>query len=801
MYHLTVELKSHTYSFAPVPVPAPVPVMMRRIQHSPLESLTTSTFILVTILVFQCNCYRITNDSVINDSANEAKTNLPPESTSDVFKQTFTSSSSPPNPPNHLSLSPKLSIASTGVQSNLEENSFERIENAHVDTGGYMVDDDRGHLGLPSNKSTPHISLVSWRWDHVSIYAKVAMLLLLASLIKLIYHHLHYLESYFPESCALIILGITAGFIIKLTDSPPILSFNENLFFYLLLPPIILESAYSLHDKAFFHNLPAILLYAVIGTILNVVLIGLTLYWLANYNVFGPNVRINFWECLTFSTIISAVDPVAVLAIFHEIGVNKSLYFLVFGESLLNDAVVIVLYSTVTTFATIDIVSIEDILLGVVSFFTVSGGGLAIGFSCGIFTALITKYTHEAPVTEPLIVIIIAYLSYIGAEMFHLSGIISLIACGLVQYEYIADNLTTDSLITIKYFIKNMSSISDVIIFFYLGRVLIRDDHTWVTSFIAIATVSCVVYRFVSIFFLTLVANKFMQSLRRIKLGEQLIMAYGGLRGAIAFSLAVTLDANYITNYTLFVTTTLFIVIFTVFFLGSTTKPLIKWLNIKLDRPTTASMFNEINDRVVDTLMAGIEGISDVKPTHSITLKFTMFNENVLKGLLTRGEGHSFKHTYEAVKWSSIRRSVKVSKSRPTSPSVVSQQKREEGVTSEFRLRSPPAGRGMRRTETTAATRTSLSSRRSLNERGVSVTSSRKIVHSMFEQSEYYKRPKRNSIVHPRLSDARSKSPTVPITPTSPLSFASSPPLSPMAESHPNNGDDAFEDVPLHTNL
>lgn len=757
-----------------------------------MKQLSVSTLRLIFLLLFtfhfdQLNCFRLTNETILS-------------------KSSLTTTSNPPN--ENVSNALEYENITTSISSDLPKNLFLLSISQRDGENSYESQIGESESALASTeKATPHISLISWRWDHVSIYVKVALLLLLASLIKLIYHHMHHLESYFPESCALIILGIVAGSIIKFTDSPPILTFNEYFFFYLLLPPIILESAYSLHDKAFFHNLPAILLYAVVGTILNVILIGFTLYGLAKCNIFGATVSINFWECLTFSTIISAVDPVAVLAIFHEIGVNKSLYFLVFGESLLNDAVVIVLYSTVSTFASIDIVTVNDILLGVASFFTVSGGGLIIGFACGIFTALITKYTHEAPVTEPLIVIVIAYLSYIGAEMFHLSGIISLIACGLVQYEYVADNLTTDSLLTIKYFIKNMSSISDVIIFFYLGRVLIRDDHTWVTSFVAIATVSCVVYRFVSIFLLTIVANKFMQSLRRIKLGEQLIMAYGGLRGAIAFSLAVTLDSKFITNYNLFVTTTLFIVIFTVFFLGSTTKPLIKWLNIQLDKPMLASMFNEINDRVVDTLMAGIENISAVKQTHSITLKFTMFNENVLKGLLTRGEGHSFKHTYEAVKWSSIRRSVKLpgrkNRSRPTSPggntiSEVEDNKREENIQPEFKLRSPPAGRK----DVVALRRTSLNSRRSVGgdmSRRSSIASNRKLVTSMFEQSEYYKRPKRNSIIHPRLSHQRSLTPTVqPITPTSPLSPMASPQMSPLAR---NDQGDVFEDVPLHTNL
>lgn len=371
-----------------------------------------------------------------------------------------------------------------------------------------------------------HVGLWGWRFEEIGGFLTVALFFLSACLAKIAYHNLDILHYHVPESCVLIVLGTVIGLLFHVLDYKEHLPFKSDDFLFILLPPIILESAYSLHDKAFFHNFKTILLYAVVGTLINVFLIGGSLYGLQRMGMFGA--EITLIECFTFSTIVSAVDPVAVLAIFHEIGVNKSLYFLVFGESLLNDAVVIVLYGTVTTFAAMHTISFMDFVMGIMSFFTVSGGGFITGIIVGGVTAVLTKTTSNVRVVEPFIVIVLAYLSYVMAELFHFSGIISLIACGLVQYQYIADNISTDSLTTIKYFVKTMSSISDVIIFFYLGRVLVRDDHTWSTSFIAFSALFCVVYRFFSTFVLTAVANRFMQSLKRISLAEQLIMAYGG---------------------------------------------------------------------------------------------------------------------------------------------------------------------------------------------------------------------------------------------------------------------------------
>lgn len=328
----------------------------------------------------------------------------------------------------------------------------------------------------------PRLSLISWRWHEVEGYFIVSVFLLTAAFVKIAYHQISALHTYIPESCVLIVLGTTVGIIIYLADiTEHIPQFTSEMFFFLLLPPIILESAYSLYDKTFFNHIHTVLLYAVLGTLLNVFFVGSSIFLVEQFGWFGRE-DIPLVECFTFSTLISAVDPVAVLAIFQELGVNKALYFLVFGESLLNDAVVITLYNMVTTFAVSRVISTYDVIIGILNFITVSGGGLIIGATTGALTALATRISTNVRVVEPLVVVVFAYFSYVGAELFHFSGIISLIACGLVQSEYVKDNISKRSFTTIKYFTKTLSSIADVIIFFFLGRVLIREDHVWVSK-------------------------------------------------------------------------------------------------------------------------------------------------------------------------------------------------------------------------------------------------------------------------------------------------------------------------------
>jgi NhaP-type Na+/H+ or K+/H+ antiporter len=110
--------------------------------------------------------------------------------------------------------------------------------------------------------------------------------------------------------------------------------------------------------------------------------------------------EMNIFHCFTFASIISAVDPVAVLAIFEEVEADKALYFLVFGEALLNDGVTFVLFDGVKDLAYVrneDISSIKitSYVYVVLSFLTAPLGGILIGFLVGLLAALVTKYTRS----------------------------------------------------------------------------------------------------------------------------------------------------------------------------------------------------------------------------------------------------------------------------------------------------------------------------------------------------------------------------------------------------------------------
>ncbi|KAI9561927.1 hypothetical protein GHT06_012889 [Daphnia sinensis] len=623
------------------------------------------------------------------------------------------------------------------------------------------------------------IHVASWRWDEIGIYITFTSFIIVAGLAKVAFHHAHVISSRIPESwlnikynvwiylhvtrdllhirpsSLLILLGTAVGGILyaagvglcegvrgatRIPGCNPVSNsdsdetfrfptFTPKLFFLILLPPIILESSYSLYDRAFADNIGTVLFYAVIGTIFNTFVIGgllksqtlrlsfakkegnrneltfpcqelyiadswvltqlfgrlflsllqymslspksfstmlrfndvlfiefektvkgfsllglVTIGWIGAVRVpeesnvewwAGPLYTLQATDCLVFSSLISAVDPVAVLAIFQEVGINKDLYFLVFGESLLNDAVTVVLYSMMVVFAQMEgNVAGGQYALGIVSFFTISLGGLGIGILCGLLTALITRTTSEVRVVEPLAVLGMAYFSYLCAELFHFSGIISCIGCGLVQAHYAFANVSHKSYTTVKYFIKMLSSTSDAIIFLFLGMVLVNDVHEWHTGFVLWTLLLCLVVRFLGVFILTAIANRF--RLKPVNLQEQFIMAYGGLRGAVSFSLVEMLLPSVIQPRQMFVTTTLAVILFTVFVQGGTIKLFVRLLHIQKDSKTVKCLMNEMNETMFDHLCAGIEEICGHRGNNFFREKIEHIDELYLRPIFTR---------------------------------------------------------------------------------------------------------------------------------------------------------------------
>ncbi|CAH8575281.1 unnamed protein product [Heterobilharzia americana] len=276
--------------------------------------------------------------------------------------------------------------------------------------------------------------------------------------------------------------------------------------------------------------------------------------------------------------------------------------------------------------------------IGIAPFFTVSLGGLLIGVVFGLVTCLITRIRSDFTV---FIVLLLAYFSYIMADCVGWSGIISMIGCGLIQAAYAFHNLDEDSVTTVHNFVKVVAVISESVVFVFLGIAVIGETLRWHTGYILWAMAICLIARGIVVLGLTAILNAVNVDQTKISLTEQAVLIYGGLRGAVAFSLAILISNNILGekgNQTkeIIITATLFIILFTVGFMGITIKPLVKALKIRMEGKKTLSLFTELNTSILDQTLSGIEILIDCKRRNAVREFFMHVDEKYIRRILQR---------------------------------------------------------------------------------------------------------------------------------------------------------------------
>ncbi|XP_059139556.1 sodium/hydrogen exchanger 8-like [Physella acuta] len=416
--------------------------------------------------------------------------------------------------------------------------------------------------------------------EHHSSLTIFFILLVVAISILVVHLLIQTKFHYLPDSIAIVLIGACIGLLLKLFkfgNWKNEEAFPPTVFFIVLLPPIIFEGGYNLHKGNFFHNIGSILVFAVFGTVISAVVVGGGVYLLGQAEV---AYKLDVVESFAFGSLVSAVDPVATLAIFQALDVDPILYMLVFGESMLNDAVSIVLTTTLLEFASPSTV----ITSGTAAFFQAVGrfclmffASAAIGVAFGLVSAMITKFLnlHKTPSLEVGMVFCFSYLPYALAEGIHLSGIMAILFCGIVMSHYTHFNLSPVSQITVQQTFRSIAFIAETCVFAYLGLAIFSFKVNVKPAFTIWSIVLILIGRAFNIFPLSFLMNFFRE--HKITKKNQFIMWFSGLRGAVAFALSLHMELEEEKHYVL-VTTTLIMVLFTVVFLGGSTMPLLKFL-------------------------------------------------------------------------------------------------------------------------------------------------------------------------------------------------------------------------------
>ncbi|XP_036974471.1 sodium/hydrogen exchanger 6-like isoform X2 [Acanthopagrus latus] len=453
-------------------------------------------------------------------------------------------------------------------------------------------------------------------------------------------------------------------------------TFDPEVFFNILLPPIIFHAGYSLKRRHFFRNIGSILAYAFMGTVISCFVIGLIMYGFVSFMKVVGQLGGDFFftDCLFFGAIVSATDPVTVLAIFNELKVDVDLYALLFGESVLNDAVAIVLSSVLLrlekqsrrgagavlspgddgpvwpdraeewlednqTFTPRSIVAYQPagdnshsfeamaLLKSFGIFLGVFSGSFALGVATGVMTAFVTKFTklRDFPLLETALFFLMSWSTFLLAEACGFTGVVAVLFCGITQAHYTFNNLSPESQDRSKQLFELLNFLAENFIFSYMGLTLFSfQSHVFNPLFIIGAFIAVFLGRAANIYPLSFLLNLG----RKNKIGSnfQHVMMFAGLRGAMTFALSIRDTATYARQ--MMFSTTLLIVFFTVWVCGGGTMPMLSFMSIPVgvdsDQDTSSS--------------AVLDGSQRRNTKHESAWPFRIwynFDRNYLKPLLT----------------------------------------------------------------------------------------------------------------------------------------------------------------------
>ncbi|XP_049880561.1 sodium/hydrogen exchanger 7 isoform X2 [Pectinophora gossypiella] len=360
-------------------------------------------------------------------------------------------------------------------------------------------------------------------------------------------------------------------------------TFDPEIFFNIILPPIIFHAGYCLKRKYFFRNLGAILTFAMVGTALSALVIGAIMYGCVQLMPKSLAASFTFLDTLYFGALISPTDPLTILAIFSQLKVDVNLYAMIFGESVLNDAVALVLSGAIQNYEKrysndggFEITAFLGAIGDFIGIFSLS---LLVGALMGCFTALISKFTHvrEWPLLESALFVLMSYAAFLIAEVCELTGVVAVLFCGICQAHYTYNNLSSDSRNRTKQLFELLNFLAENFIFTYIGVSMFTfPKHHFDPWFIFAGFVTSFLGRAVNIYPLSFLLN--LGRKPPIPMNFQHMLFFSGLRGAMSFALAIRNTVSESRQAML--TTTSLIVIATVVLQGGAATHALAYLRI-----------------------------------------------------------------------------------------------------------------------------------------------------------------------------------------------------------------------------
>ena len=408
--------------------------------------------------------------------------------------------------------------------------------------------------------------------------------------------------DFIHESGVAIFLGIFAGVFIKYFVGTSI-EFNELSLFYFILPPIIFSAGYTFKRKNFISNFSYIYIFGVFGTFISMFLLSYLVitmnHWLFSERKYRE-FRLTDYECLLLSSILCASDSVAALTIIKKHDYPK-LNSILFGEGIINDAVSILIFRSVEGLIRSSKVpeynipdkqpgvvdnnenrmliaghldlTMGDAFFAVYKFSIITCLSILIGVIFGLVSSFICKNvpTLKAhPAREVFLILLVAYLAYVVAEMMELSGIMTIFVCGMVMSYYTLYNLSKKSRKGSQLAVETLGHGAEAFLFMYMGLTLFSIEENQISlEFSFFVLFATFIARGIAIAIPYLIATKCIGIMKPLDLNQIMIIWFSGLvKGAIAFGMSLQISSSITTKKVYLVSTTLSIVMISTIILG-----------------------------------------------------------------------------------------------------------------------------------------------------------------------------------------------------------------------------------------
>ncbi len=370
-----------------------------------------------------------------------------------------------------------------------------------------------------------------------------------------------------PYTVFLVILGIILGSLARYNPHFELLLYFQltpDLVLFLFLPALIFESAIKLDARLLMKDIAPVLVLAIPAMLMSAAIIGLGLWLIQDFNIL---------YALLFGALISATDPVAVIALFKELGAPHRLTTLVEGESLLNDATAIVIFNILLGLAVSAEFGLSDAGMAVLEFLRVFFGGLLVGGIIGIVLSELL-YRIRAGISSYLIMsIVLAYSSFAIAEhIMHVSGVMAVVAAAVALGILGVSRIPQNERETVDETWDVIALICNSLLFLLVGLSVDISKILSHLDSIAIAIVLVLVARAAGVYSMVPATTK-MFSLPHVSIDEQHIMWWGGLKGGLAIAIVLSIPVDMPGRENLLYIT-LGVVLFSLLVNASTIRPL-----------------------------------------------------------------------------------------------------------------------------------------------------------------------------------------------------------------------------------